>query len=141
MERTQCLYENEVEFNLSESGVQPLTVADILHGTDPASFLSLGLKYPESNGSQELRQNIAAWYGITPQHVLVTNGGSEANFTALWGLLENGGNAAIMIPNYLQVWGLSRAQANRTAPFNLLEQRENGEHGVSFAGPGSAGDH
>src|SRR5215207_966200 len=101
MERTQCLYENEVEFNLSESGVQPLTVADILHGTDPASFVSLGLKYSESNGSQELRQNIAAWYGITPQHVLVTNGGSEANFTALWGLLENGGNAAIMIPNYL----------------------------------------
>jgi aspartate/methionine/tyrosine aminotransferase len=126
MERTQCLYENEVEFNLSESGVLPLKVADILQGTDPASFLSLALKYPESNGSQELRLNIAAWYGITPQHVLVTNGGSEANFTALWGLLENGGNAAIMIPNYLQAWGLSRAQANRTAPFNLVEQRENG---------------
>jgi aspartate/methionine/tyrosine aminotransferase len=31
-----------------------------------------------------------------------------------------------MIPNYLQVWGLSRAQANRTAPFNLGERRENG---------------
>ncbi len=24
MERTQCLYENEVDFNLSESGVLPL---------------------------------------------------------------------------------------------------------------------
>ena len=30
MERTQCLYENEVEFNLSESGVMPLPVEEIL---------------------------------------------------------------------------------------------------------------
>ena len=29
MERTQCLYENEVEFNLSESGVLPLRVEEI----------------------------------------------------------------------------------------------------------------
>ena len=30
MERTQCLYEHEVEFNLSESGVLPLRVEEIL---------------------------------------------------------------------------------------------------------------
>ena len=27
MERTQCLYENQVEYNLSESGVLPLKVS------------------------------------------------------------------------------------------------------------------
>jgi len=58
MERTQCLYEHAVEFNLSESGVLPLTVKEILRGTE-AEFLSLGLKYPESDGSTELRENIA----------------------------------------------------------------------------------
>jgi aspartate/methionine/tyrosine aminotransferase len=128
MERTQCLYEHEVEFNLSESGVLPLRVEEILGGTDAAAkFLSLSLKYPESDGSHELRENIAEWYGATPEHVLVTNGGSEANFTALWGLLEKGDHAAVMLPNYLQAWGLSRAYAGKTNAFHLIERRENGK--------------
>lgn len=128
MERTQCLYENEVEFNLSESGVLPLRVEEVLQDSkDPAEFLSIGLKYPESNGSEELREHIAAWYGTTSDHVLVTNGGSEANFTALWGLLERGDHAAVMLPNYLQTWGLSRAYAAKTHGFYLVESSANGK--------------
>ena len=125
MERTQCLYEHEVEFNLSESGVLPLRVEEILQGPKAsADFLSTGLKYPESDGSDELRENIAAWYGATRDHVLVTNGGSEANFTAVWGLLEKGDHAAVMLPNYLQTWGLSRAWAAKTKGFYLKESRD-----------------
>jgi aspartate/methionine/tyrosine aminotransferase len=128
MERTQCLYENEVEFNLSESGVLPLRVEEILQGSkDSGNFLSLSLKYPESDGSEELRAHIAAWYGTTSDHVLVTNGGSEANFTALWGLLEKGGHAAVMLPNYLQTWGLSRAYAAKTNAFHLIESHDHGK--------------
>jgi aspartate/methionine/tyrosine aminotransferase len=128
MERTQCLYENEVEFNLSESGVLPLRVEEILQGSkDSANFLSLSLKYPESDGSKELRTHIAAWYGTTSDHVLVTNGGSEANFTALWGLLEKGDHAAVMLPNYLQTWGLSRAYAAKTSAFHLKESSDKGK--------------
>jgi aspartate/methionine/tyrosine aminotransferase len=127
MERTQCLYENEVDFNLSESGVLPLRVEEILQGSqDSAAFLSLGLKYPESDGSEELREHIASWYGTSRDHVMVTNGGSEANFTALWGLLDKGDHAAVMLPNYLQTWGLSRAYAAKTTGFHLVEGRENG---------------
>ncbi|MGA7907903.1 MAG: aminotransferase class I/II-fold pyridoxal phosphate-dependent enzyme [Candidatus Sulfotelmatobacter sp.] len=125
MERTQCLYENLVDYNLSESGVLPLRVEDLLEGADnTAQFLSLGLKYPESDGSPELRQHIAVWYGANPDNVLVTNGGSEANFTSLWGILENGDHAAVMLPNYLQTWGLSRAFAAKATPFYLVERRE-----------------
>jgi len=127
MERTQCLYENEVEYNLSESGVLPLKVEEILEGSDLAAFLSIGLKYPESTGSDQLRDHIAQWYGTTREHVLVTNGGSEANFTSLWGLLEKGDHAAVMLPNYLQSWGLSRAFAAKTNPFYLVEKKENGK--------------
>jgi aspartate/methionine/tyrosine aminotransferase len=127
MERTQCLYENEVEYNLSESGVLPLRVEEILEGQeDLAAFLRTGLKYPESDGSKELRQHIAQWYSATMEHVLVTNGGSEANFTALWGLLEKNDHAAVMLPNYLQSWGLSRAFAVKTTAFHLVERREQG---------------
>jgi len=128
MERTQCLFEDAVDFNLSESGVLPLRVEELLDGAlTPAKFLSQGLKYPESDGSHELRDRIAQWYsqGATAEHVLVTNGGSEANFTALWGLLEKEEHAAVMLPNYLQSWGLARAFAGRTNAFYLKERREN----------------
>ncbi len=127
MERTQCLYENLVDFNLSESGVLPLRVEELLEGADnSAKFLALGLKYPESDGSPELREHISAWYGAKAENVLVTNGGSEANFTTLWGILEKGDHAAVMLPNYLQTWGLSRAFAAKTTAFYLVERRERG---------------
>lgn len=129
MERTQCLYENEVEYNLSESGVQPLTPRELLDGRelDTGGFLDLALKYPESNGSEQLRERIALFYpGAKLDNVLVTNGGSEANYTTLWGLLDKGGRAAVMIPNYLQSWGLARAYAERADAYRLVERREGG---------------
>src|ERR1700730_9723471 len=127
MERAQCLYENEVEYNLAESGVLPLRVDVILAGQDRGHFLSLSLKYPESDGSLELRENIAEFYGAAAEQVLVTNGGSEANHISLWGLLEKGDRTAVMLPNYLQSWGLARAYAGSVDTFNLVERRENGK--------------
>jgi len=126
MERTQCLYENEVEYNLSESGVRPLRLEELLDGEDPARFLSQALKYPESNGSPELRERIAQFHGATAEQVLVTNGGSEANYTALWGLLEKGDRSAVMLPNYLQTWGLARAYGKAAEVFHLAEHMVNG---------------
>jgi aspartate/methionine/tyrosine aminotransferase len=43
-----------------------------------------------------------------------------------WALLEKGDGAAIMIPNYLQTWGLARAYGGRAAPFRLIESRDGG---------------
>src|SRR5215831_1785756 len=92
MERTQCLYENEVRWNLSESGVLPLKVEELLDGEmGRADLLSTALKYPESNGSVLLRERIAMFYpGASVENVLVTTGTSEANYTTLWGLLDEG---------------------------------------------------
>ncbi len=128
MERTQCLYENEVEFNLSESGVLPLQVQEILDGPQGASALhALRLKYPRSNGSNALRERIGLFYGDAARdNVMVTNGGSEANYVTFWGLLEKGDRAAVMLPNYLQTWGLARAYAGHADPFRLVERREGG---------------
>ena len=56
MERTQCLYENEVRYNLSESGVLPMSIEEVcVDAIDPASLHGLRLKYPHANGSPELR--------------------------------------------------------------------------------------
>ena len=129
MERTQCLYENVVEFNLSESGVQPLTMQELVEGDREklTALLELGLRYDESDGSLELRDRIAAFYpGAQAENVLVSHGTSEANYTAFWGLLDRDGRAAVMLPNYLQTWGLARAFAQRADPFRLVAVKEGG---------------
>jgi aspartate/methionine/tyrosine aminotransferase len=128
MERTQSMYENEVEYNLSESGVHPVTASELVGGAEGAeAFLNTGLKYPYSNGSPQLRERIAKFYpGAKAANVLVTLGGSEANYTTLWGLLEKGGRVAVMLPNYLQSWGIARAYADRADPFHLVEQEVGG---------------
>ena len=111
MERMQSTYENQVEFNLSESGVHPLRLGELVD--DPASrdaLLAEGLRYTQSNGTVPLRTAIAALYaGATPHHIQVTNGGSEANYITTWNLVEPGDEVVMMVPNYMQTWGLTRA--------------------------------
>ena len=123
MERAQSLYENEVRWNLSESGVAPLRVEELLDGESGRDeLLATALKYPESNGSLLLRERIAQFYpGAAADNVLVTTGTSEANYTTLWGLLEPGDRAAVMMPTYMQTWGLSRAYGGRADAYRLVE--------------------
>jgi hypothetical protein len=111
MERMQSTYENLVDFNLSESGVHPLSVRELLD--DPQDWdgvLDQPLVYTQSNGTRELREQIAAMYeGARVEHIEVTNGGSEANYIVTWRLVERGDEVVLMVPNYMQTWGLARA--------------------------------
>ena len=111
MERMQSTYENQVEFNLSESGVHPLLLGEL--ADDAASreaLLAEPLRYTQSNGTMPLRELVAGIYpGATPDHVQVTNGGSEANYLTTWNLVEPHDEVAMMVPNYMQTWGLTRA--------------------------------
>ena len=51
MERMQCLYEHEVEYNLSESGVEPMSVQELIGGDDAArGLLDQHLGYGHSTG-------------------------------------------------------------------------------------------
>jgi aspartate/methionine/tyrosine aminotransferase len=111
MERMQSTYENQVAFNLSESGVHPLRLGDLLTDDQAReSLLQEALRYTQSNGTPELRTLIAAQYpGASPNHVQVTNGGAEANYLATWNLVEPGDEVVFMVPNYMQTWGLARA--------------------------------
>ena len=128
MERMQCTYENEVDYNLSESGVLPLKIEELLSPEQLAELPAYALKYAQANGSPELRENIAQWYpGATADHVTVTNGGAEANYMVLWSMLEKRDRAAVMLPNYLQTWGLARAYAGRADAIWLKEQKQDGK--------------
>jgi hypothetical protein len=110
MERMQSTYENQVEFNLSESGVHPLQLGELVD--DPRAREALmreALKYTQSNGTAPLRALIAAQYpGATIDHVQVTNGGAEANYITIWNLIEPGDDVVFMVPSYMQTWGLAR---------------------------------
>lgn len=129
MERTQCLFENKVELNLSESGVFPLRISELLDGTDDIeSFVDNKLSYNESEGSQIFRERIAQFYpDCRAENITVTNGGSEANYVTLWTLLESDGRLACMIPNYMQAWGLGRAYADGVDTFELVMQADSGQ--------------
>ena len=110
MERWQSTYEHRVRFNLSESGVHPLSVTELLSLADRSpDTLDVRLGYGQANGSDELRGLIADLYrGATEASVLVTTGGAEANFTAFWELMEPKASVAVMLPNYMQVWGIAK---------------------------------
>ena len=111
LERMQSTYENTVDFNLSESGVQPLQLGDLLDDAAARDDLMREpLRYSQSNGTIALREAIASLYpGATADHVQVTNGGSEANYVVTWNLVEPDDEVVVMVPNYLQTWGLARA--------------------------------
>ncbi len=125
MERMMSRLENVVDYNLSESGVHPLTIRELVD--DPETIeelLDTRLGYPQTNGIPELRENIAALYpGATPENVLVTVGCSEANFVTLQTLLAPGDELVVMLPNYMQVWGIAHNYGFRLRPFHLREER------------------
>jgi aspartate/methionine/tyrosine aminotransferase len=110
MERMMSKWENAVDYNLSESGVHPVSIRDFVD--DPAvleELLSTPQYYAQANGILELRENIAALYpGATPQNVLVTVGCIEANFVALQTMVKPGEEIVVMLPNYMQIWGVGK---------------------------------
>jgi len=124
MERYQSTWEHRVEINLSESGVHPMTVRELLALAElDGGVDDVRLGYGQSNGSDELRARIAALYpGATEANVLVTVGGAEANFTSFWHLMESEGTAAVLLPNYGQVPGLLTSFGSRIHPVNLVEE-------------------
>lgn len=127
MERMQSTWENLVDYNLSESGVVPLTPRELLEDAGLDIVLDQPLVYSQSNGTVALRTLIANLYDkASPDHIQVTNGGSEANYVSVWRLIEPGDEVAMLVPNYMQTWGLVRAFGAHVREWPLIEDREAG---------------
>ena len=75
LEREMGTWEHQVQYNLSESGVHPMSTAELL-GNDTdliKEFLAVELNYIQTNGTVELRERIAGIYpGATPDDITVT---------------------------------------------------------------------
>ena len=124
MERWQSLHEHQVELNLSESGVAPLSVEELAELADVGDLGGARLGYTQTNGTRRLRERIAALYpGAGPENVLATVGGAEANFLALWQLAEPGDPVAALLPAYAQTAGLARGFGAELREVWLEEER------------------
>ena len=123
LERTQSLWENTVEYNLTETGIHPFTLEELLEEEEIKKLHAVRLGYGQTNGSTELRDAISALYpGTDRNNVMVTSGSIEANFIAIWSLLERGDELVLMLPNYMQIWGIARAFDIKVKPFYLKEE-------------------
>ena len=122
MERMQSTWENVVDYNLSESGVHPLSLSEFVGREDLDRLLRLGLGYSQTNGTPALREAIAALYpGAATDQILFTAGSSESNFLLMWSRIEPGDEVLFMVPSYMQMWGLARAFGAKVKPFHLRE--------------------
>ena len=127
MERFQSIWENRVAHNLTESGVHPLSLGELLAlagGVKVESLLDHRFVYVQTNGPPALREAIAALYpGAVADNIVVGNGTAEANYISAWKLVEPGDDVVMMLPNYMQMWGVMRAQGANVIPWRLREER------------------
>lgn len=118
-------FEQSVDYNLSESGVHPVLLSELLEDNPGYinKLLATDLNYPHVNGIPQLRENIALMYnGAHPENVLVTVGAIEANYLTVRTLLSAGDEIVIMLPNYMQIWGIAKNHGLRIKTFPLREE-------------------
>ena len=126
MERMQSTWENLVDYDMSESGVRPLTLRELVAmGFDLDGFLDQPLGYSQSNGTIELRERIAASYpGAAIEQIEVTNGTSEANYLIALSQLRPGDAVAMELPNYMQMPGVVRSLGAEMRSFRLRQDAQ-----------------
>ncbi len=126
MERMQSTWENVVEYDMSESGITPVTLNELAGmGLDLDEIMNMPLGYSQSNGTPELRELLTKVYpGSTVDNIEVTNGTSEANYIIALSLLQPGDEFALQVPNYLQLWGIAQSLGAKMNTFELQAERD-----------------
>ena len=116
LERWMTTYELDVEYDITESGIYPMSVRDLLDLATVSErdrlldqLLDTRLGYSEARGTHELRAGLAATYrNTTPDNILITTGAIEANFLLFNVLLEAGDHVVAIHPAYQQLYSVPR---------------------------------
>lgn len=123
-------FENHCEFNLGETCVASLTVAELLDLTGVGQgaldeILAMKMTYGAITGSERLRSAIAALYEtVSPSNVLVAHGAIGANKLVHETLVEPGHRVISVQPTYQQHYSIP---ASYGADVQILTLRaENG---------------
>jgi aspartate/methionine/tyrosine aminotransferase len=122
MERMQSTWEHRVRFDLSESGVEAMTLEEITR--DAKELMSTRMGYAEGAGREATRALIASFHpGRAAEDVVITTGTSEANFLTLASLVSAGDEVVVVMPNYMQVHGIATGLGARVREVWLREER------------------
>lgn len=117
LERWMTRWELEVDYDICESGILPLSLGELytLIGSEQAADLeaqvtSMPQSYSEARGTLALRTALASTYcGVTPGDILVTTGAIEANFLLFNTLLDPGDHVVAVSPAYQQLNSVPKA--------------------------------
>jgi len=122
MERMQSTWEHKIRYDLSESGVEALTLEEITR--DPKELMRTTLGYADGVGREATRTLVASFHaGRAADDVVITTGTSEANFLALATLVSSGDEVVVIMPNYMQVHGIASGMGARVREVWLHAER------------------
>ena len=105
-------YETQCVYNLAETCVESLTVAQLLeiagkHNVILDELLPLKLTYGAIEGTERLRGNVAALYTRqTAENVTITHGAIGANALVYATLVEPGDRVVSIVPTYQQHYSI-----------------------------------
>ena len=108
-------WETKVVTNLAETCVDSLSAGELLDMSGrreeiTRQMMDLRLSYGDILGSEELLGAIASMYETAKsENVIVMNGGSAANFIAMFTLVEPGDEVICVYPTYQQLYSIPRA--------------------------------
>ena len=104
------------KYYLGGSCVLPLTVEELLEltGESMDGFMDelrkMNLGYPRFAGTPETKEGIASMYqSVSPDDIILCHGGTGANSTVCYALLEDTDNIISIMPNYQQFFSIPRS--------------------------------
>jgi aspartate/methionine/tyrosine aminotransferase len=129
LERWMTTWELDVDYDIAESGVYPLSLAELydLIGEEPAAeladqILKTRLGYSEARGTEALRSIIAGTFKrATADDVLVTTGAIEANFLLFNALLQEGDHVVAVSPAYQQLLSVPGAITSNLTEWSVVQ--------------------
>ncbi|GIT33458.1 MAG: hypothetical protein Ct9H300mP3_09890 [Gammaproteobacteria bacterium] len=99
LERIQSIYENSVEINLTESGIEPLSLKELMNPKKIRRTIKFTFRLWVYARTPLLRQRISNLYeGADENNVLVTSGSSEAIFLSAVLTVSKGDRVVMMTP-------------------------------------------
>ena len=120
-------YENECELNLTETCVQSLTVAELLHLAGKTNvimeeLLPMQLTYGAIEGTDRLRGLVAGLYeNQKPENVVATHGTIGANALVHETLVEPGDRVISVLPTYQQHYSIPESYGADVQILKLTE--------------------
>lgn len=121
-------YETQCTYNLAETCVESLTVAQLLDLAGKRSaileeLLPLKLTYGAIEGSERLRGNIASLYARQkPENVTITHGAIGANMLVYATLVEPGDRVISVLPTYQQHYSIPESFGAEVQVHKLREE-------------------